>query len=124
MTKALLEKDGVNWRQKLPPIPAVPVSAQTRWSVPSAQAPGANTPPATAPRGEGGGSVPLGWAESPVAPKGDEQDSCHTCLVCLQPGLVLPQPFRLILVSLMSLCVASGMGIFVFCEAVIFLLVL
>uniref|UniRef100_A0A8C9NFL5 Translocase of outer mitochondrial membrane 34 n=1 Tax=Serinus canaria TaxID=9135 RepID=A0A8C9NFL5_SERCA len=39
MTKALLEKDGVNWRQKLPPIPTVPVSAQTRWSVPSAQKP-------------------------------------------------------------------------------------
>ncbi|XP_058670816.1 mitochondrial import receptor subunit TOM34 [Ammospiza caudacuta] len=53
MTKALLEKDGVNWRQKLPPIPTVPVSAQTRWSAPSAQAPGANTPPAAAPRGEG-----------------------------------------------------------------------
>ncbi|KFO12444.1 Mitochondrial import receptor subunit TOM34, partial [Balearica regulorum gibbericeps] len=52
MTKALLEKDGVNWRQKLPPIPTVPVSAQTRWSVPSAGAPEANTPPATAPRGE------------------------------------------------------------------------
>ncbi|NWT17692.1 TOM34 protein, partial [Vireo altiloquus] len=52
MTKALLEKDGVNWRQKLPPIPTVPVSAQTRWSIPSAQAPGANTPPATAPQGE------------------------------------------------------------------------
>ncbi|KFV49782.1 Mitochondrial import receptor subunit TOM34, partial [Tyto alba] len=52
MTKALLEKDGVNWRQKLPPIPTVPVSAQTRWSVPSAAAPGANTPPATAPRGQ------------------------------------------------------------------------
>ncbi|NXI36438.1 TOM34 protein, partial [Galbula dea] len=51
MTKALLEKDGVNWRQKLPPIPAVPVSAQTRWSVPSG-APGANTPPVTALRGE------------------------------------------------------------------------
>ncbi|XP_055669693.1 mitochondrial import receptor subunit TOM34 [Falco peregrinus] len=49
MTKALLEKDGVNWRQKLPPIPAVPISAQTRWSVPSA---GANTPPAAAPQGE------------------------------------------------------------------------
>ncbi|RLV98732.1 hypothetical protein DV515_00010378 [Chloebia gouldiae] len=30
MTKALLEKDGMNWRQKLPPIPTVPVSAQTR----------------------------------------------------------------------------------------------
>ncbi|NXX67486.1 TOM34 protein, partial [Spizella passerina] len=69
MTKALLEKDGVNWRQKLPPIPTVPVSAQTRWSVPSAQAPGANTAPAAAPRGEGGGSVPLGWAESPVVNK-------------------------------------------------------
>ncbi|XP_061487428.1 mitochondrial import receptor subunit TOM34 [Rhineura floridana] len=31
MTKALLEKDGLQWRQKLPPIPAVPVSAQRRW---------------------------------------------------------------------------------------------
>ncbi|NXS42423.1 TOM34 protein, partial [Balaeniceps rex] len=51
MTKALLEKDGVNWRQNLPPIPTVPVSAQTRWSVASAGAPAANTPPATAPRG-------------------------------------------------------------------------
>ncbi|NXC16604.1 TOM34 protein, partial [Corythaeola cristata] len=50
MTKALLEKDGVNWRQMLPPIPTVPVSAQMRWSGPSAGAPGANTP-ATAPRG-------------------------------------------------------------------------
>ncbi|NXW89008.1 TOM34 protein, partial [Alopecoenas beccarii] len=50
MTKALLEKDGVNWRQKLPPIPTVPVSAQTRWSVPSAGAPGANAPPAAAQR--------------------------------------------------------------------------
>uniref|UniRef100_A0A8C8B3X5 TOM34 protein n=1 Tax=Otus sunia TaxID=257818 RepID=A0A8C8B3X5_9STRI len=48
MTKALLEKDGVNWRQKLPPIPTVPISAQTRWSVPSATAPGANTPPTAA----------------------------------------------------------------------------
>lgn len=82
MTKALLEKDGVNWRQKLPPIPTVPVSAQTRWSVPSAQAPGANTTPATAPQGERGGNMPLG-----VAPKGGERDSCHTCLVCLQLGL-------------------------------------
>ncbi|NWU70846.1 TOM34 protein, partial [Pterocles burchelli] len=54
MTKALLEKDGTNWRQKLPAIPSVPVSAQMRWSVPSAAAPGANTPPATAPRGEPG----------------------------------------------------------------------
>ncbi|NWV68940.1 TOM34 protein, partial [Malurus elegans] len=69
MTKALLEKDGVNWRQKLPPIPTVPVSAQTRWSVPSAQASGANTPPATAPQGERGGNVPLGRAESPAAPQ-------------------------------------------------------
>ncbi|KFR06700.1 Mitochondrial import receptor subunit TOM34, partial [Nipponia nippon] len=51
MTKALLEKDGVNWRQKLPPIPAVPLSAQTRWSVPSAGAPGANAPPAPAAAG-------------------------------------------------------------------------
>uniref|UniRef100_A0A8D2N4M1 Mitochondrial import receptor subunit TOM34 n=1 Tax=Zonotrichia albicollis TaxID=44394 RepID=A0A8D2N4M1_ZONAL len=46
MTKALLEKDGVNWRQKLPPIPTVPVSAQTRWSVPSAQASGTAATPA------------------------------------------------------------------------------
>ncbi|NXF63979.1 TOM34 protein, partial [Ciccaba nigrolineata] len=52
MTKALLEKDGVNWRQKLPPIPTVPISAQTRWSVPSATAPETNTPPATAPWGQ------------------------------------------------------------------------
>ncbi|NXH48389.1 TOM34 protein, partial [Dicaeum eximium] len=69
MTKALLEKDGVNWRQKLPPIPTVPVAAQTRWSIPSAQAPGANTPPATAPQGERGGNEPLGRAESPAAPQ-------------------------------------------------------
>ncbi|NWX45325.1 TOM34 protein, partial [Steatornis caripensis] len=60
MTKALLEKDGVNWRQKLPPIPTVPVSAQTRWSIPSAGAPGANTPPATAPQGELGESMAAG----------------------------------------------------------------
>ncbi|NXU80796.1 TOM34 protein, partial [Oreotrochilus melanogaster] len=52
MTKALLEKDGVNWRQKLPPIPTVPVSAQTRWSVPSAGSPGADTPPAAVPGGK------------------------------------------------------------------------
>ncbi|NWR59257.1 TOM34 protein, partial [Bucorvus abyssinicus] len=56
MTKALLEKDGVNWRQKLPPIPTVPISAQTRWRVPSAGPPGADTPPATVPRGEPGES--------------------------------------------------------------------
>ncbi|NWH16090.1 TOM34 protein, partial [Grus americana] len=66
MTKALLEKDGVNWRQKLPPIPTVPVSAQTRWSIPSAGAPEANTP-ATASQGEPGESVPLGPAQSPTA---------------------------------------------------------
>uniref|UniRef100_A0A8C0AMT3 Translocase of outer mitochondrial membrane 34 n=1 Tax=Buteo japonicus TaxID=224669 RepID=A0A8C0AMT3_9AVES len=48
MTKALLEKDGVNWRQKLPPIPTVPISAQMRWSVPSAEAPRANAPPSGA----------------------------------------------------------------------------
>ncbi|NWI66998.1 TOM34 protein, partial [Todus mexicanus] len=59
MTKALLERDGVNWRQKLPPIPTVPVSAQTRWSIPSAGAPAANAPPATARRGEPGESVVL-----------------------------------------------------------------
>lgn len=34
MTKALLEKDGFQWRQKLPPIPNVPVSAQRRWEPP------------------------------------------------------------------------------------------
>ncbi|XP_054835201.1 mitochondrial import receptor subunit TOM34 [Eublepharis macularius] len=34
MTKALLEKDGLQWRQKLPPIPSVPVSAQRRWEPP------------------------------------------------------------------------------------------
>ncbi|NXN22834.1 TOM34 protein, partial [Nycticryphes semicollaris] len=56
MTKALLEKDGVNWRQKLPPIPTVPVSAQMRWSVPSATAPGASPPPVAAPRGQPGES--------------------------------------------------------------------
>uniref|UniRef100_A0A2D4M662 Mitochondrial import receptor subunit TOM34 n=1 Tax=Micrurus spixii TaxID=129469 RepID=A0A2D4M662_9SAUR len=35
MTKALLEKDGLQWRQKLPPIPSVPVSAQRRWELPT-----------------------------------------------------------------------------------------
>ncbi|NWS71462.1 TOM34 protein, partial [Crotophaga sulcirostris] len=73
MTKALLEKDGLNWRQKLPPIPTVPVSAQTRWSVPSAGAPGANTPPATAPPGEPGESLPLGWAEPYQTAAGTER---------------------------------------------------
>nr|XP_060628180.1 mitochondrial import receptor subunit TOM34 [Anolis sagrei ordinatus] len=34
MTKALLDKDGLQWRQKLPPIPTVPVSAQKRWEPP------------------------------------------------------------------------------------------
>ncbi|NXJ70448.1 TOM34 protein, partial [Rostratula benghalensis] len=67
MTKALLEKDGVNWRQKLPPIPTVPVSAQMRWSVPSATAPGANPPPVAAPRGQPGESKPWGWAWSSIA---------------------------------------------------------
>lgn len=59
MTKALLEKDGVHWRQKLPPIPTVPVAAQTRWSGPSAGGSGANTS-VTAWRGEPGESMPLG----------------------------------------------------------------
>uniref|UniRef100_A0A674J329 Translocase of outer mitochondrial membrane 34 n=1 Tax=Terrapene triunguis TaxID=2587831 RepID=A0A674J329_9SAUR len=36
MTKALLEKDGLEWRQKLPQIPSVPVSAQRRWDFPPA----------------------------------------------------------------------------------------
>ncbi|NXR08612.1 TOM34 protein, partial [Semnornis frantzii] len=66
MTKALMEKDGVNWRQKLPPIPTVPAAAQTRWSGPSAGGPGANTS-VTALRGEPGESMPLGWAQSPAA---------------------------------------------------------
>ncbi|XP_015273513.1 PREDICTED: mitochondrial import receptor subunit TOM34 [Gekko japonicus] len=34
MTKVLLERDGLQWRQKLPPIPSVPVSAQKRWESP------------------------------------------------------------------------------------------
>ncbi|KAJ7331979.1 hypothetical protein JRQ81_014159 [Phrynocephalus forsythii] len=34
MTKALMDKDGFQWRQKLPPIPTVPVSAQRRWEPP------------------------------------------------------------------------------------------
>nr|XP_025948778.1 mitochondrial import receptor subunit TOM34 [Dromaius novaehollandiae] len=50
MTKALLEKDGVNWREKLPPIPTVPISAQTRWSAPSAGGP--TSPSETAPLGK------------------------------------------------------------------------
>jgi len=87
MAKALLERDGVNWRQNLPPIPTVPISAQKRWSVPSAGAPGANTPPATALQGEPGESVPLGQARSPEAHQGDEHGSCHACLACLQLGL-------------------------------------
>ncbi|NWW53825.1 TOM34 protein, partial [Pedionomus torquatus] len=69
MTKVLLEKDGANWRQKLLPIPTVPVSAQTRWSVPSATAPGEKPPPVTAPQGQGGESKPWGWEWSPVAQK-------------------------------------------------------
>ncbi|NXP07506.1 TOM34 protein, partial [Thinocorus orbignyianus] len=64
MTKALLENDGANWRQKLPPIPTVPVSAQTRWSVPSATAPRENPPPVTAPRGQQGESE-LGLGTEP-----------------------------------------------------------
>ncbi|NXN95518.1 TOM34 protein, partial [Rhinopomastus cyanomelas] len=57
MTKALLEKDGMNWRQKLPPIPSVPISAQTRWNAPSAGDSKANAPPKTALRGEPGQSA-------------------------------------------------------------------
>ncbi|NXX50052.1 TOM34 protein, partial [Tricholaema leucomelas] len=66
MTKALQEKDGVHWRQKLPPIPTVPVAAQTRWSGSSAGGPGADTS-VTVLRGEPGESMPLGWAQSPAA---------------------------------------------------------
>ncbi|NXN41453.1 TOM34 protein, partial [Rhinoptilus africanus] len=62
MTKALLEKDGMNWRQKLPPIPTVPVSAQTRWCIPSAGGPQANAPPVTAL-----------WAEPDQAAAGTER---------------------------------------------------
>ncbi|NXK48661.1 TOM34 protein, partial [Chauna torquata] len=60
MTKALLEKDGVNWREKLPPIPAVPISAQKRWNVPSAGARGADAPPGNTLRGDPGESTSLG----------------------------------------------------------------
>uniref|UniRef100_H3A8Q6 Translocase of outer mitochondrial membrane 34 n=1 Tax=Latimeria chalumnae TaxID=7897 RepID=H3A8Q6_LATCH len=35
MTKALIEQDGPDWRDKLPPIPTVPLSAQKRWEPPS-----------------------------------------------------------------------------------------
>uniref|UniRef100_A0A8B9P7Q4 Translocase of outer mitochondrial membrane 34 n=1 Tax=Apteryx owenii TaxID=8824 RepID=A0A8B9P7Q4_APTOW len=58
MTK-VLEKDGVNWRKKLPPIPTVPISAQTRWSVPSA---GGLTSPCE--------TVPLGKADQTAASTG------------------------------------------------------
>ncbi|XP_067163841.1 mitochondrial import receptor subunit TOM34 isoform X2 [Apteryx mantelli] len=58
MTK-VLEKDGVNWREKLPPIPTVPISAQTRWSVPSA---GGLTSPCE--------TVPLGKADQTAASTG------------------------------------------------------
>uniref|UniRef100_A0A8C8VGI1 Mitochondrial import receptor subunit TOM34 n=1 Tax=Pelusios castaneus TaxID=367368 RepID=A0A8C8VGI1_9SAUR len=37
MTKVLVEMDGPQWRQKLPPIPSVPVSAQRRWDCPPAE---------------------------------------------------------------------------------------
>ncbi|XP_010720640.1 mitochondrial import receptor subunit TOM34 [Meleagris gallopavo] len=52
MTKALLEKHGANWREKLPPIPTVPIDAQRRWSVPSAGAPTGGAPPGNTPRGD------------------------------------------------------------------------
>ncbi|NXC51109.1 TOM34 protein, partial [Penelope pileata] len=52
MTKALLEKDGANWREKLPPIPTVPIAAQKRWGVPSAGAPAAAAPPGNTPQGD------------------------------------------------------------------------
>ncbi|KFQ20274.1 Mitochondrial import receptor subunit TOM34, partial [Mesitornis unicolor] len=59
MTKALLEKDGVNWRQKLPPIPTVPISAQTRWNATPAGEPwGVTTPSATALQGESDKTAP------------------------------------------------------------------
>ncbi|XP_069477536.1 sperm-associated antigen 1 [Ambystoma mexicanum] len=33
ITRTLMDQDGLNWREKLPPIPAVPVSAQShRWA--------------------------------------------------------------------------------------------
>uniref|UniRef100_A0A8C9EH53 Mitochondrial import receptor subunit TOM34 n=1 Tax=Pavo cristatus TaxID=9049 RepID=A0A8C9EH53_PAVCR len=52
MTKALLEKHGANWREKLPPIPTVPIDAQRRWSVPSAGAPTGGAPPGNTLRGD------------------------------------------------------------------------
>ncbi|XP_015737010.1 mitochondrial import receptor subunit TOM34 [Coturnix japonica] len=52
MTKALLEKHGTNWREKLPPIPTVPIDAQRRWNVPSAGAPTGAAPPGNTPRGD------------------------------------------------------------------------
>nr|XP_033818881.1 mitochondrial import receptor subunit TOM34 [Geotrypetes seraphini]XP_033818882.1 mitochondrial import receptor subunit TOM34 [Geotrypetes seraphini]XP_033818883.1 mitochondrial import receptor subunit TOM34 [Geotrypetes seraphini] len=33
MAKALIEKDGTEWRKKLPLIPSVPLSNQTRWEM-------------------------------------------------------------------------------------------
>ncbi|KYO42163.1 mitochondrial import receptor subunit TOM34 [Alligator mississippiensis] len=55
MTKALLEKDGPEWRQKLPRIPSVPVSAQRRWDFPhsgSQEAAPRTKPNETAPLGK------------------------------------------------------------------------
>ncbi|XP_070600812.1 mitochondrial import receptor subunit TOM34 [Erythrolamprus reginae] len=52
MTKALLEKDGLQWRQKLPPIPTVPVSAQRRWEPPTGSQ-------ADTPRPKSSNSVPV-----------------------------------------------------------------
>ncbi|NXJ16676.1 TOM34 protein, partial [Odontophorus gujanensis] len=62
MTKALLEKHGVNWREKLPPIPTVPIDAQKRWSVPSAGASTGGAPPGNTLQGDPG--------ESPSAQQG------------------------------------------------------
>ncbi|OXB70467.1 UNVERIFIED_CONTAM: hypothetical protein H355_009357 [Colinus virginianus] len=54
MAKALLEKHGVNWREKLPPIPTVPIDAQKRWSVPSAGASTGGAPPGNTLQGDPG----------------------------------------------------------------------
>lgn len=106
MTKALLEKDGVNWREKLPPIPTVPISAQKRWSAPSAAAPAADAPPGSTPQGHPGESTSLA-VHSPSDQQGDgERGSCHPCLVCLQPEI--PRNLGLVAGSARACLVDAG----------------
>lgn len=46
ITRTLMDLDGINWREKLPPIPAVPVSAQShRWTGNSNSSSKAKDPP-------------------------------------------------------------------------------